>query len=452
MTKSPPSPESEKFTRMTTAPVEGLVSSLAVPSMAIMIVSALYNMADTYFVGSLGTSVVGAVGIAFPLMAIIQAMGFLFGQGSGNYMARALGARETEQASRMAATALVSGFLVMALIAALCLAGLGPLTLALGATATIAPYARDYIFYILLASPWMVAATVLNQQLRFQGSASIAMVGMISGAALNIVLDPLFIFVLGLGIKGAAIATMLSQIVSFIILFTYGCSRQGNIAVKFRHFSPSPGRYIEMFRGGVPALIRQGLASLTTIFINHFAGVYGDAAIAALSITNRLFMFANSLMLGFGQGFQPVCGFNYGAKLYGRVKKAFWFSVRIAAAGLLAIAVLMALFAPAIIAIFRRDDPEVIRIGALGLRLQCVAMPFVAFTIMCNMMTQTMGKALYASIIAVSRQGLFLIPALFIFTRLLPLGLFGIQLSLPVAEILGFCIAAPMAAAVFRRL
>jgi putative MATE family efflux protein len=445
-------PQSEKFIRMTTAPVEGLVCGLAAPSIAIMLISALYNMADTYFVGSLGTSAVGAVGIAFPLMSVIQAMGFFFGQGSGNFMARALGARENEQASRMAATGLITGFFVMALLALGGLLALDPLVAALGATPTIAPYAGEYIFFILLASPWMVAATVLNQQLRFQGSAAIAMTGMISGAVLNIVLDPLFIFVLGLGVRGAAAATMVSQAASFIILITFGCSRPGNVPVKFRHFSPSPSRYLEMFRGGVPALLRQGFMSLTSIIINRFAGAYGDAAIAAISITNRLFMFANSMMLGFGQGFQPVCGFNYGAKLYGRVKKAFWFCVRIASLGLLVIAVVMAVFAPQIIAIFRKDDPEVIRIGALGLRLHCISMPFVAWVIMCNMMTQTMGKAFYASLCAISRQGLFLLPALFIFTRLGNLGLLGIQISLPVADILGFILAIPVAAAVLGRM
>jgi Na+-driven multidrug efflux pump len=278
------------------------------------------------------------------------------------------------------------------------------------------------------------------------------MAGMVSGAALNIVLDPLFIFGLGLGIKGAAAATMVSQIAGFIILFTYGRSRPGNIPINFRHVSPTFSRYLEMFRGGVPALLRQGLASVTTIVINHFARDYGDAAIAAISITNRLVMFANSMMLGFGQGFQPVCGFNYGARLYGRVKKAFWFCVRVASSGLLVIALVLALFAPGIIALFRKDDPEVIRIGALSLRFMCISMPFASWVIMCNMMTQTMGKAFYASLCAVSRQGLFLLPALFIFTRITSLGLLGIQLSLPVADILGFILAVPIAALVLRQL
>ena len=450
MTTIVSSPNSEKFVKMTTGSVEKLVFSLALPSIAIMIISALYNMADTYFVSSLGTSQVAAVGIAFPLMAIIQAMGFFFGQGSGNYMARALGAQDSENASRMAATGLVSGFIFMAFLSATGLSILGPLINGLGATETIKPHAREYIIYILIASPWMVAATVLNQQLRFQGSAAIAMVGMLSGAILNIFLDPLFIFVFRMGVKGAAIATMFSQIVSFFLLLCYGCTRKGNIPIRFSHFSPSVKRYAEMFRGGVPALLRQGLSSAATIVINHFAGAYGDAAIAAISIVNRLCMFAFSVILGFGQGFQPVCGFNYGAKIYSRVKKAFLFCVRFCFTGLLAIAIVMAVFAPNIIALFRRDDLEVIAIGARGLRLNCISLPFMAIVVMCNMMTQTMGKALEASIAAIARQGLFLIPAIFVLGPLL--GLLGIQLATPVADMAGLLVVIPIMVKVLKEL
>ena len=433
---------SEKFVKMTTAPVERLVLSLAGPSIAIMITTALYNMADTYFVSSLGTSQVAAVGIAFPLMAVIQALGFFFGQGTGNYMARALGAQDTDGASRMAVTGLISGFIVMAVIAAVGLTALGTLVEGLGATQTIKPFAKEFIFFILLASPWMVAATVLNQQLRFQGSAAIAMTGMLSGAVLNIFLDPLFIFVFKLGVKGAAIATMISQIVSFTILFFYGTTRKGNIQIKFKNFSPSVSRYAEMFRGGIPALLRQGLMSVASLLINHFARPYGDAAIAAISISNRLSMFAASIVLGFGQGFQPVCGFNYGAKLYSRVKKAFWFCVRFCTGALFLISIAMAIFAPEIITLFRKDDLDVIAIGAFGLRLQCMSLPFAAGIIMVNMMTQTMGKALEASIVALSRQGLFLIPSLFILGPLL--GLNGIQLARPVSEIAGLVVVIPI--------
>ncbi|AEF83412.1 MATE family efflux transporter [Leadbettera azotonutricia] len=444
-----PEQKSERFIQMTTAPVIGLVLRLAVPSIVIMLISALYNMADTYFVGSLGTSAVAAVGVSFPLMAIIQAMGFFFGQGSGNYMSRVLGARETEKASCMAATGFISAFVFVAILCVLGLIFRGPLALALGSTPTILPYATEYLFYILLAGPWMTSSMVLNQQLRFQGSASMALVGMVSGAILNIFLDPLFIFVFSMGIKGAAIATMISQMVSFLILWSC-CKKKENIPIKFSHFSPSFSIYREMIKGGLPALLRQGLMSIATVIINHMAGIHGDAGIAAISIVNRVYMFAGSLMLGFGQGFQPVCGFNYGAKLYKRLKKAFWFCVRLSTCVLFAAAVLLAIFAPVIIAFFREDDPEVIRIGTLGLRLYCISLPFSAWVVMSNMMTQTMGKALEASILSMSRQGLFLLPGLFILTPLL--GLFGIQLALPVADLMAFILAIPLANRVLRQL
>jgi putative MATE family efflux protein len=441
--------KSEKFIQMTTAPVEGLVCKLAVPSIIIMLISSLYNMADTYFVGALGTSAVAAVGVAFPIMTLIQALGFFFGQGSGNFMARALGAQQNKRAAQMAATGFFSAFLSLLVLALAGLISLSGLSQLLGATPTILPYANEYIRFILVSAPFMAASMVLNQQLRFQGSAVYALVGMITGAVLNVFLDPLFIFVFKLGIAGASSATCISQTVSCIILFA-GCSRKENIRIRLKNFSPSLSMYGEMIKGGIPALFRQGLMSVSSIAINHFAGVYGDAAIAAISITNRVFMFATSVMLGFGQGFQPVCGFNYGAKLYGRVKKAFWFCVRLCSMGLLIISLILAYFSPQIVALFRKDDLDVIEIGAFCLRMHCISMPFNAWIIMCNMLTQTIGKALEASILAAARQGLFMIPTLLIFTPLW--GLLGIQLSRPTAEVATFFFAIPLAVNVLREM
>jgi putative MATE family efflux protein len=365
-------------------------------------------------------------------------------------MARALGARDYDNASRLAVTGLVSGFIAMAVIAFIGLIFIDPLIDGLGATETIKPFAKEYIIFVLLASPWMVSATVLNLQLRFQGSASVAMAGMLSGAILNILIDPLFIFVFGLGVKGAAIATLISQMTSFAILFFYAARRKGNIHIKFKHFSPSFSRFAEIFRGGSPSLLRQGLMSVATIIINHFARPYGDAAIAAISIANRLSMFAMSIVLGFGQGFQPVCAFNYGAKLYDRVKKAFWFCVRFCCSIICVFSVVMAIFAPNIIGFFRRNDLEVIAIGALGLRLQCISLPFTVGIIMVTMMTQSIGKALESSIISFSRQGLFLIPCLFIFGPLF--GLTGIQAARPLSELLSLVIVIPVLIKTFKSL
>ncbi|MDR2403766.1 MAG: MATE family efflux transporter [Spirochaetaceae bacterium] len=439
--------QDEKFVRMTGEPVEKLVCSLALPSMAIMLISAFYNMADTYFVGSLGTSAVAAVGVVFPLMAVIQAMGFFFGHGSGNYISRQLGAREVEAASKMAATGFFSALILGAFLGVLGLVFIGPLGRLLGATPTILPYARDYMRFILIGAPWMAGSLVLNNQLRFQGSAAYGMAGMISGAVLNTILDPIFIFGLGLGVTGASLATAVSQGIGCIIL-VLGTFRRDNLPIRFRGFCPSPGNYREMVRGGLPSLFRQGLASVASILINHAAGAYGDAAIAAITIVNRVSMFAASALVGFGQGFQPVCGFNYGAKLYGRVKKAFWFCVKISFVALFFIAAAIFIFAPQVIALFRRGDAEVIRIGVLSLRIHCLVFPLTGWVVLCNMMMQTIGKPLEASLLAMSRQGLFLVPFLYILNPLF--GLLGIQICQPASDLAAFFFSIPIAVKVLK--
>jgi putative MATE family efflux protein len=440
--------QDERLRYMTTAPVGGLVIRLGIPSVIIMMISGLYNLADTYFVSSLGTSAVAAVGVVFPLMAIVQALGFLFGQGSGNYISRELGAKRFDKAAQMAATGFISCFIVAAALSILGQIFMDPLARSLGSTPTILPHARAYIRFILVGAPFMAASQVLNNQLRFQGSSIYAMAGMISGAILNLGLDPLFIFVFHMGVAGASIATAISQLVGCLVLLA-GCTKKGNIAIRPKNFSPSVRNYLEIFRGGVPSLLRQGLQSAATVFINHLAGAYGDVAIAAISIVNRVSMMVGSSIMGLGQGFQPVCGFNYGAKLYGRVKKAFWFVAKFATLGMTLFAVILAIWAPHIIALFRKDDPELIRLGARYLRFHCVAMPIMGWTILCNMMAQTMGKAKIASLLALGRQGLFLLPLLLILTP--AFGLLGIQLSPPGSDILSFFFSIPFVVMIFRR-
>jgi putative MATE family efflux protein len=437
-----------KFERMTTEPVEKLVGEMAVPTIIIMMVSAIYNMADTYFVGSLGTRATAAVGVTFSFMAIIQAIGFFFGHGAGNYISRALGAQNTGDAEKMAATGFFTAFIIGTVIAVIGTIFLSPLAQVLGATDTILPYSRQYLRFILLGTPFMVSSLMLNNLLRFQGSAFFGMIGMISGAILNIALDPLFIFVLHLGVTGASLATMISQTVSCVLLFVVGCTGARNVRILPRNFSPTLHNYKEMIRGGLPSLLRQGLLSLSTILLNHSAGFYGDAVIAAISIVNRVFLMASSALLGLGQGFQPVCGFNYGAKQYNRVKKAFWFCLRLATLILTGLGVLCFIFAPSIIALFRRDDPEVIAIGAFALRVQCFTFPLAGWIVLNNMMLQTMGKAIPASILAFARQGLFLIPLLF--TIVPVLGILGIQLCIPIADFCTFLLAIPFGISALR--
>ncbi len=433
---------------MTETPVELLICQMAIPTIVIMMISALYNMADTYFVGTLGTSATAAVGVVFPLMSIIQAMGFFFGQGSGNYISRQLGAQNFDQAEKMAATGFFSAVIcgiIFSIAGLICIKPLGHI---LGSTDTILPYAIEYMRFILIGAPWMAGSLVLNNQLRFQGSAVYGMIGMVSGAFLNIILDPLFIFTLKMGVSGAALATIISQLVGCVVLLV-GCSRKGNISILPKNFIPGIAGYRELVRGGLPSLIRQILNSTSTIIINHFSGFYGDAAIAAISIVTRVSMMANSALMGFGQGFQPVCGFNYGARRYDRVKKAFWFCVKYSSAALVIIGVVLFIKAPGIIELFRKD-PEVISLGTRTLRLQCIAIPFTGWVILTNMMLQTIGQAFKASLLAVSRQGLFLIPLLIILSSFL--GLLGIQLAQPAADIATFIMAVPLSISVLKQM
>ena len=443
MQQQAPEKQEQKFITMTQTPVKKLILKLAVPTMASMMITSIYNMADTFFVGQINdgsaaaTSATAAVGVAFPLMAVIQAFGFMFGHGSGNFISRALGSQKAEEAEKMAATgfffALIAGFLLMA-------AGLiflEPLARLLGSTDTILPYAMDYVRLILIGCPWMTASLVLNNQLRFQGNALFAMIGIGTGGLLNMALDPLFIFVLNMGVSGAALATILSQFVSFCLLFI-GMRKSDNLNIYLKNFTPKAHYFLEILRGGSPSLFRQGVGSVATACLNNAAAAFGDPAIAAMSIVSRVMMFANSLVIGFGQGFQPMCGFNYGAKKYARVREGFFFCVKYSMVFLILAAIAGEIFAPQIIALFRRDDAEVIRIGALALRLQCVTLPTFGYIMIANMMMQTTAQTFRASFLALARQGLFFLPLILALPPFL--GLFGIQIAQPIADLLTFIV------------
>jgi putative MATE family efflux protein len=350
----------------------------------------------------------------------------------------------------MAATGFFSAFLAGVLLAVLGSLFLNPLVRLLGAaTDTIQPFARAYLRFILIGAPFMMCSLMQNNLLRFQGSAFYGMIGMIAGALINIALDPLFIFVFRWGTAGASLATMVSQFISFIILFIYS-SRKNNVRIQFRHFAPTWENYKEIVRGGLPSLARQGIASVSGVFMNNFAGAYGDAAIAAITITQRLFMMAASLVVGIGQGFQPVCGFNYGAKLFGRVKNGFFFSLAVMTAPLLPLGILGFIFSLQIVAGFRPDDPHLIEIGARAFRYQCFTVPLLGWITITNMMMQTIGKAFKASLLALARQGLFLLPLLFLLKPLF--GLTGIFMSQPIADFLTFVLSIPLSISVFREM
>lgn len=439
----------QKFDRMTKTPIPRLIGELAVPTIISILVTSFYNMADTFFVGKINTSATAAVGIVFPLMAMIQAFGFFCGHGSGNYISRQLGAHNFEDASKMSATGFVSAFVLGLGILVAGFLFTDPLLRIMGSTETILPYARSYMRIILIGAPYMTASLVLNNQLRFQGSAFYSMIGITTGAVLNIVLDPLFIFVLDMGVAGAALATIISQFVSFCLLIA-GTFRGGNLRLNLKDFSPSLKYYQNIVKGGAPSLFRQGLGSFATVCLNLMAGPYGDAAIAAMSIVTRISQFAASVVIGFGQGFQPVCGFNYGAKLFKRVQEGFWFCVKFCTSVLLVAAVCGWIFSPNLIGVFLKTDPLVIEYGSQALRLQALTFPLVGWITIANMMLQTIGKTVKASLLAMSRQFLFFVPVILTLPGFL--GILGIQLSQPIADFCSFLLAVPLSISVLREM
>ena len=440
----------EKYRQMIETPVNRLIPRLAVPTIISMLVTSIYNMADTFFVSQISTSASGAVGVMFSAMSMIQAIGFTLGMGSGNHISRSLGNRDEEGAGVFAATAFYTAAIIGTAILVFGTLFSRQLVFFLGATQTIAPYAQDYARYILIGAPFMMTSFVMNNILRSQGNAVFAMVGITVGGILNMILDPLLIFGLNMGISGAAIATMVSQMISFAILLYQCNARPDCIKIQLSKFRPSGKVYGQILHAGLPSFCRQGLASAAAVILNFAAGPYGDAAIAAMSIVTRFMMFINSSLIGFGQGFQPVCGFNFGAERYDRVLEAFWFCVKVAVIMLTVFGVVSFGISRPIITAFRREDLQVIEIGTLALRLQLLTMPFQAWVIMVNMLTQSIGYGFRASLVAMGRQGLFLIPALLILPKMF--GILGLQMAQPIADMMTFVLATVIVSGILKEL
>lgn len=438
-----------RYEYLTQTPVPKLISTLAVPTILSMLVTGIYNTADTFFVGRISTQATAAVGLVFSVMAVIQAMGFFCGQGSGTYLSRMLGAGKKQEANEVAATGFALALILGVIVAILGNVFARPLGYALGAGDTTIHDTLLYMRIILLGAPFMMAQFVINNQLRFQGSAVYAMVGLLCGAAINIGLDPLLMFVFHMGVAGAAIATVSGQFISFVVLLI-GSAQGDNIHLKISNVRLNSHYLKEIINGGSPALARQGLAAIATLLLNQTAGqMGGDAAIAGMSVVTRVLMLLASALIGFGQGYQPVCGFNYGAGLYGRVKEGYFFCVKYGTIILTAASALCLAFAPQIISFFR-DDPEVIAVGTVALRAQAISLPLMATIVITNMMLQSTGKGVKASIASSARNGIFFIPMILILPRLF--GLFGVEISQACADVLSFLLAIPFAASELKKM
>jgi len=448
MTHNADSKAAERYRDMTETPVPRLITRLSIPTIISMLVTAIYNAADTFFVGRISTEATAAVGLAFSAMAVIQALGFFCGQGSGNYLSRMLGAGKQEEAEKMAATGLALSMILGVVVAAASVLNIRQLAEFLGARGGTVEETVSYLRIIVLGAPFMMGQFVINNQLRYQGSAMYAMVGLLCGAILNIALDPLLIFGFGMGVTGAALATVSGQIISFFVLLA-GSMHGVNIHLNIRNVRLNGHFIVQIINGGIPALFRQGLAAVATVLLNRAAGVYGHAAIAGMSVTTRVTMFVSSALIGFGQGYQPVCSFNYGAEKKERVREGYFFCVRYGTIFLTVMAVFCFIFSPQIIAFFR-NDPEVIAVGKVALRWQAAALPLLACIVITNMMLQSIGKGVKASITASARSGIFFIPLILILPRIF--GLLGVEMTQAVADILSVSVSIPLAAMELRKM
>ena len=438
-----------QYDKMTKQPVGSLVITLGIPTTISMLVTNIYNMVDTMFVGKLGTSASGAVGIVFGFMSILQAFGFLFGQGAGSIISRRLGNKDEDSASVVASTAFFSSMFMGLLIGILGTVFNTKMVYLLGSTDTILPYAKTYSLFILAAAPFMTSTFTMNNILRFEGKASLSMVGLMTGAILNMVGDPILMFGLDMGIAGAGLSTAISQFVSFCVLLSMFLSGKTQSKLSVRKITREFNVLFDIVATGFPSLVRQGLQAVSTMILNQQARIYGDAAVAAMSIVSRISFFIFAVGLGIGQGFQPVCGFNYGARKFSRVKEAFSFTLVAGEVLLGMFAVAGLLFSNQAIAVFR-DDAEVIAFGTPALRYQCMALFLNPLIVLSNMTLQSTGQRAWATFLSMMRSGLYLIPMIYILTY--TMGARGIQLAQPVSDVLSFATALPVIVNFIRKL
>ena len=451
--------ERRQFDKMTKSPIARLIIGLGIPTTLSMMVTSLYNLADTYFVSLIGDdAITAAASNLLALMSIIQAIGFTFGMGSGSIISRLLGKKDREGADKVFSSSLVASCICGLLVLVFGFAFFEPMLRLLGSKAAdVLQYSKQYAVYVLIAAPFMCMSFVLNNVLRAEGKAVLSMIGLVVGAVVNVILDPILIFSAGLGIKGAAIATCVSQLLSFGILMFMFLGGKTIIRFRFRSISKGFDVYSEVLSTGFPSFCRQVLASLCTVFLNSAAfdcGVLhygteegGKAAQAALGVVQKVFMLAFSMALGIGQGYQPVLGYNYSAKRFDRVKSAYLFTLGFSTCVMAAFAIVCGIFAPSVMEMFSLSE-EAKEIGALSLRLQCMCMPLLPLNFMASVTYQSLGKKANAFILSVSRQGLFYIPTVLIMPKFM--GLLGVQSCQALSDLLAFFFAIPFTVMFFN--
>ncbi len=464
--------QEQQYIKMTETPVWKLVLVLGLPTTVSMLITNIYNMADTYFVSGLGEAAGGATTIVFSIMAILQAFGFMFGHGAGSHVSRLLGAKDPESAGKYATTSLLLSFIFGTLIMILGLIFLEPLMWTLGSTNDIFPHAKEYAFYIFLAGPAFTMSCVFNNILRYEGKATFAMFGLTSGGILNVLLDPIFIFEngwatvlanfgvdcpltfgLNMGTGGAGLATAISQYISLIILAVPYFIGKTQSKIRFRSGFISPRTVWNIVSTGLPSLIRQGLSSLSGAILNIQAGIWaGEAlatsAIAAMGYVSRTVQFIFCVGLGIGQGFQPVSAFNYGAKKYSRVKKGSYFTMVFGLFLIGSLAAVCFALSPQIINIFNAKDDDTVRIiGTEALKISCSVLWVMPFTVVGNMMFQSIGKRLQAILLSALQNGIAFLSMIYLMPylceKLWGNGFLGVEMAQPAAYVITALITLP---------
>ena len=440
----------ERRLMMLETPISKLIPKMALPTIVAMMVSSIYYLADTYFVHFLGTSATAAVGVNLSIDQTIMMAGSFLAFGANSYIARLMGANKIKTASKTLCTAFYTAVLMGILVMVPGLMFTDNIVRFLGATDSSAPFAVSYAKYLLIAAPFTAPSFVLNQCLRSEGSPVYSMIGISAGAVLNIALAPLFIFTFNLGVAGAGMAVAISKLVSFCILVYPYLRKKTILRLSIKNISYRSDIVRETSLMGLPSLLRMGLAVLANIFVNRIAGEYSDSALAATSVVTRIMMLPAFAMLGFGQGFQPVAGFNWGAKRYDRVKQSFRFSCVVGVIFTAAVSVLIGIFSKQIILLFTEGDVEMVRIGSLCLITQCIAMPLSAWVIVVNMLYVALGKPVGSIFLGITRQGVCFIPVLFILPALY--GINGLAISQGVADLISFLITIPFAISIMKNI
>ena len=436
--------------RMLNDPISRVIPQMAIPTIVAFLINSIYSLADTYFVSSLGTNATAAVSVNASLDQLIMMAGSMLAVGANSYIARLLGEGNEKKASQVLSTAF---FLAGGLGAALMVVGLlfmTPMVRMLGATPTCEQYSIDYATYVLYAAPFMATSFVMNQCLRSEGSATLSMVGMGFGGILNCVLDPIFIFGLNMGVAGASLATAISKWVSFSILIFPYLTRRSLLHLSIRNFHCTRDILTKILSVGSSSMFRTGLAVVSAILLNDLAGSISDSVLAGIGVCTKIMMFPFGIILGFGNGFQPVAGFNWGAKRYDRVEESYRFSAKVSIWGAVAMGLVLALLADKIIVAFAGTDPEMRRIGVICMVSQCIALPIHAWVATVNMLCAGLGNAKGALILASARQGTCFIPILHLMAWLL--GAYGVATVQAVADFLSLALAIPIALGMRRKI